>query len=189
MSSNEEPLKDKTRPEDGSPAKAVVHSVATVRNKKKLLQQALIALVAVLVIVLCFIWYKHVHDRRVVVASEQACITGSNETTLKQAYKAIAAPNVVTQKQLITKLQMIPNYQKDPDCLYPIVMYYINVDDPQAASTNLNLLANVYNPKKGYGYFPGYPIESIATLKQDVATLQLNVKQSKNNVETFSNSP
>lgn len=97
---------------------------------------------------------------------------------------ALYTGNVTNESQLAVKIKNIKGYNKDPNCLYFLVNYYLSKGDPNNASTYLKELEKVYNPKQG---FSGMFVQSLSlsTLKDEVNTLQQSFTQAQTNSKTF----
>ena len=124
------------------------------------------------------LWW-HYHNKKPTQKSSPSavavCTTKSNVANLMQAAGAIRTNNIAKQQQAVAKIQKLPNYQKDPNCLYAVVSYYINRSDAKDANLYLNELIKVYNVKQGYSGVFVAPL-SIATQKNDVATIERNAQ-------------
>jgi hypothetical protein len=82
------------------------------------------------------------------------CSSEQQKPLLNDVYEALKTPDITKLKPYVDKIQLIPGYQNDSNCLYPIVIYQINRGDPAAAKNALELLKKAYD--KNIGYDPLY---------------------------------
>lgn len=69
---------------------------------------------------------------------------------LKDIYVVLQKENKLELKPYVEKIQGIPGYENDPNCLYPIVVYQIFRGDSKQSKNALELLKIAYVPSKGY---------------------------------------
>lgn len=148
------------------------------RLKPKGKKQSLIALVIVLLLFggLAYWLVKQQGD-------SLACSGRNNQIS----YDAVGAMNPANTKSLeivTDKIRVRKGYQEDPNCLYPIVTYYIYKNDAAKANENLSLLekASQKNGKLSEAY-DGLP--GIDGLKQQVETINSINEQIKTNAQFF----
>ena len=149
-------------------------------RKRKFWLYSLVLIIIVSGIIFYFVW----HSRQ--SSTVAVCTTRSNSIILQQAGEAIIASNVAGQQQAVEKIQKLPNYQKDPNCLYVVVNYYISKGDTQNSSQYFAKLQSVYNPKQGFSKIFVIP-KSIATLQSNITVMKLQAKEQKQHTTTFSN--
>lgn len=173
-------------PAQQSTAPSVVAPASIPHNKKKSFLGIVVLVILLLVVVI--IWHDHSKKKiqpKAVTASA-VCTNQANSPTLSQAAGAIYQNDVVTLGQVVPKLKSIPSYQYDPNCLYALVIYYLDVDDVQNANLYLTKLEAVYNSKQGFSAMFVAPV-SIAALKNSVSEIQAPPKAAKNPVTAVSN--
>lgn len=51
---------------------------------------------------------------------------------------------------IVTQIKQQPGYEHDPNCLYVLTVYYINISDPANTKTYDDMLTRTYDTKKGY---------------------------------------
>lgn len=111
-----------------------------------------------------------------------ACTNNPNGV-LKEAAKFLEPSKSADLKKTINKIQTIKGYEKDPNCLNPIVTYYINVSDYQNAKFYMDMLEKRYATNSSFSNQLGSGVKNIATLRSDIAFLKKVVesKQKNNN--------
>jgi hypothetical protein len=113
------------------------------------------------------------HSKKPTVSSSNGHVC--SEQTLKLASRYLSPSNVAKLKEVVNNIQKTPNYQQDPNCLYPVVAYYINISDSHNGSMYLNKLEKVYKPSQGFSKYLGSTYV-ISTLKNDIKSIQANNK-------------
>lgn len=159
------------------------------RRRKILLGGLALVLIGVLACVVTVIVINH-RKKPVAgkVVANYSCST-KLQTNLKQAAGLIdfnLSPDKTAQLQkIVDKIKKTDKYTLDPNCLYPMVFYYIKIGDPANAQTNLDLLKRVYNPPKDYSAAIGYPVYSVKVLESDIKFLQDQSTNWHNNSQTL----
>ena len=153
------------------------------RNYHKIIKRSIIILTSLLIAaILSYLIYRLVNNKKAVVSAVPCT---SNTELLNQAAKAFSSNNLKSQQQLTSKIKSLPNYMKDPNCLYVVTHYYINDGDTQNANTYLNKLEKVYSTKQGFSsaLLGSY---SLSQLKSFVQSMNQEAKQTQQNGITFS---
>lgn len=159
------------------PTKKFLH----LRKPKRWLLGVLIAIVVAAVI---FGTIEYFYNRSKNTVANNQCSTKAEQPLLQQAGSELYSVKVSKLGQTINKIQKIPNYQNDQNCLYPIVVYYINTGDSQNANKYLQELKKVYDSKKGFStYFA--PVKSISDLQNIIKLQNEAVKNASKNAKTF----
>jgi hypothetical protein len=165
------PLTDKpTATGKGSVIPAVVSTTPPRNSQKRSLYIGGAAAIVVLIIV-GFVWYRHDHNHNAQVSAAVVCTVSAHSSTLIQAAGAMYSDNIPAQAAAVNKIKEIPNYQRDPNCLYPMIIYYINTEDTKDANLYLSDYQAVYNSRKGLSGEYGTP-KSIATLRSGIAAIK-----------------
>ena len=126
---------------------------------------------------------KHQHTSKVVTATT-VCTNKTNTPILLNAATAISEQNVQMQQQTVAQIEKLPNYQQDPNCLYPIVKYYIQVEDAQNAGKYLALLQTVYHPNQVLSNVFMQPT-SLQDLQAYTLTIEKNTQSAKEGMLTY----
>lgn len=111
------------------------------------------------------------------------CSTPQNNYLLKQAVPLFNynSSNIVALGGIISKIEKLPNYQKDPNCDYVVLTYYIYTGNLASASIYMTRLEQSYNSKKGYSEILAPSAKSISNLKRQIAEIQQAYKQAQKN--------
>ncbi len=157
-------------------------TLANMQNKiaRLLILFGVPALVVLIVLALLFNPFKAKKKPQPVAL---ACSSQSQASLLSQANDLIAKPDIIKFSQLVSKIQKLPYYKQDPNCLYPIVNYYIEISDSKDASTYLTALEKAYNPKQGLSREFTNQL-TITDFKNDITTMQ---KSQRIDVHLFNN--
>jgi len=79
-------------------------------------------------------------------ASGPAC----SAELVKKASTVLEPERVGFLEPMVTEIKQQPLYEQDPNCLYILTTYYINVSDTAAAGDSLDKLDKVYDKSTGY---------------------------------------
>ncbi|HTE22434.1 MAG TPA: hypothetical protein VK674_05340 [Candidatus Limnocylindria bacterium] len=115
-----------------------------VRHKR--FKPAVIALV-VIVALGSFAAYMGRDKKAPVVAPEGPKCT---YRMLEKARLSLDASKVAKLEPAVGEIEQIPGYDQDPNCLFVVLTYYINISDAAKARELLNKLEKVYTPSEGY---------------------------------------
>lgn len=94
---------------------------------------------------------------------------------LKEAIKSLAPKEVAGLAKSVDKIKGFKGYEKNPDLLYVLVTFYINLSDGINARKYLDMLKSVYNSKKGYDpllYEAGIAVKKPSDLESIASFLQ-----------------
>jgi hypothetical protein len=83
-------------------------------------------------------------------------------------------------KQIVSKIQSIPNYQQDPNYLYIVVQYNTNIGNIQNAQSYYNDLIKIYNSKRGLSTVLSGDGASINLLNDQITYLHNLQTQTRN---------
>jgi hypothetical protein len=108
------------------------HLISFVGKHKSSTIIVLVVIAACAVILFAYILYsKHKNNNSVLAV----CTTSQNISLLRQSEANIQTNNMLALQKQVEDIKALNNYQQDPNCLYPILSYYIGVGD----STNSSL--------------------------------------------------
>jgi hypothetical protein len=97
---------------------------------------------------------------------------GCGNDILQEAVNELTPDRIEQLHEVVHKIEKISDYQQDPNCLYVITHFYINVSDAKAASDSLSKLEQVYNADEGYHQaLKTARAKSLEVLRADVAFL------------------
>lgn len=144
----------------------------------------LVSLVVIFLILGLWSWYAFTHrpsKKTSQSVAKNICGTPANLPVLESAAANLDPANVAQLQPFAMQIQNIPFYQTDPNCLYPIVTYYINLGDAKNARANLTQLTLVYNADTGYSSHLGLDAKKPEQLDVIVKGLEDIEKSSQNN--------
>jgi hypothetical protein len=108
-------------------------------------------------------------------AISSAC-TSSEAGAILQTAATDFSPSKTTQlSDVVNSIEQLPNYQKDPNCLYVITMYNVYADNESGAQTYLSEFNKIYKNEPLSTYLTHFA--SVATLREYVATLSTQTKE------------
>ena len=136
----------------------------------------------ILFIILANSLYSFYQNHKSPPLAHNQCQTGAGGLILQEAAKIINSNQKTQLQPTVSKIQAIKNYDKDPNCLYVIVVYYVSVGDSLNSKKYLDKLLKVYDPKTGFSSKLGKDIEPIKKLQDDVAYLVKVYEQSLKNI-------
>jgi hypothetical protein len=145
----------------------------TMSVRQKLISTVVwVVLIGLVVTLLLLLWSSNSKHKMGVVCSD---------AVLKQAALAFNANKTADEKKVAAQVLTLENYNQDPNCMYILVNYNINIGDAQTAGSYLTQLEKVYKPAQGFSvYFAGAYGRSYETLKDLVANLQKQQQDLKN---------
>lgn len=92
---------------------------------------------------------------------------------LQQAALALAPDGNGRLKDIAGTIQKQPGYQHDPNCMYVVTSYYVNIGDATKAQSAMKQLSAVYSSKNGFdGALVSPHAASFKDLQQLVKSLQ-----------------
>jgi len=110
------------------------------------------------------------------------CKRQASSPIYKDAVRYLDAGRTTKLKDVVNKIKNQEQYDKDPNCLYPVVSYYLFMHDADNARKNYDLLEKAYNSKKGFSKDYGPAVASLSSLKQRTEnTEKQNADLDKNN--------
>lgn len=110
-----------------------VKSVKKKRLPRLHKKQLLLTIVLLLVVGGAGAYYFLNRKEEKKVANNQCSTQFVQDTVLRDAYPVLQSQNVDTISGLVKKIEAIPGYENDPNCMYPIVKYQILRGDPVLA--------------------------------------------------------
>lgn len=115
--------------------------------------------------------------------SEQTCQNPASEkcVLLKEGLGLFDPAQVQKLHDVVGKIKATKDYEQDPNLLYVLVTYDLNLSDAENARKDLNLLKNVYKPNVGYDPLLRNNAKTPKQLEEDVAFLERQNKYLKAN--------
>jgi len=110
----------------------------------------------------------------------QVCSGPAEITLLNEAEASIQSDDILKLKQTNSKIQKLQGYEQDANCLYPVVIYYINISDAVNSRLYLNMLVKAYDPVKGFSPALG-AARTLDRLKSNVKFLEDQLKTAEDN--------
>lgn len=110
-----------------------------------------------------------------------------SDATLGEAAGVMGRDKVFELKPIAEKIQNTKDYDRDPNCLYVVLGYYINSYDPDNAKKHLTMLKKVHDPNIGYKAPLGSKVKDIATLESEIEFITIKSAEIKNSIMTVPN--
>jgi hypothetical protein len=113
------------------------------------------------------------------------CTNPTNVQLLKEAAHNLAPNKNQELKKSVDKIKTLKDYEKDPNCLNPIVTYYANIGDSKNASLYMTKLNEKYDASKGFDK----SISNSAPTIEQLRTVTENIKGSNGSKQSGNTSP
>jgi len=172
------------KPENHGDGTVVVSERPNFLRKKK--WTAGLAIV-ILALIIGYAALKDHQKKANTVATANICVASPNNKILEDAAKNFNVKDRYQLQKDVVKIQNLPNYQQDPNCLYVLTRFYINNGDAANAQKYVDELAQIYNAKVKLDRTLGYQTLSITTLKSIISYMKKNTTQTQNNAHAFGN--
>jgi hypothetical protein len=141
----------------------------------------------IVVILITFLISRHVGDSDTTSStmshSAQCGQSGSN-SLLKEAAGNLSPAQSASLAPIVQKIMKVPDYKNDPNCLYPVVVYYINMGDATNGRTYLDAYKSAYSMSATYKSYFGNATIAPADLESSVALLEQQAKDASDNIIT-----
>lgn len=142
------------------------------RNTVKVLgsnrSKAVALVVSILAVLVLLVGVLYLWDRTRPYNSQGLC-TGSESSPIYQKMDGLSDPFFATKlKKVVDEIRKQPGFTNDPNCLYPLVIYYANISDEVNARKMFNQLKTVYLPRRGFVKALGKDTLNIKQLQQKV---------------------
>lgn len=124
-------------------------TVGSVSKRAKWLQKPLIIFLAAILVIGVIgvgLWYRNTRNKTPVPTIRVAC----TDNTLAAAASVLAPADNKQLQPIVEQIRNTEGFTEDPNCLYVVLTYYINVSDPNEARRYFTDLEKVYNPEVGY---------------------------------------
>lgn len=122
-------------------------------------RKTLLLVVALLVVAGSYMLYRGWKAGQKPVVAALTC----SDTIINKGASSVEASQVERLEPVANQIKQIPNLD-DPDCLYLLTIYYVNMSDPDNAAASFKKLQKAYDPKVGYDR----ALESVARTPKDL---------------------
>ncbi len=83
-------------------------------------------------------------------ASTDLCRGESSSPIYKEAANVINPQASSKLGDVVRRIKQMKRYDRDPNCMYAVTVYYINISDAKNAKESLTKLKSVYDSKTGF---------------------------------------
>lgn len=153
------------------------------KDKRKVVFVGLTALVVIGIIVGLVAYKQRKQDMR------PPGVAVCSETILREASQALDPTQATKLQPIVVKIEALQDFDKDQNCLYIVLTYYINSDNPQLARATFNKLNGIYDPTLGFSPKLGLHTKDLAALEADVTFREITAKERQSNMTTFEDQP
>lgn len=122
-------------------------------HKKKKLPYIIAGVVIIVALILVGVWVglkKSQPSKPKAATVSTACTDKSANGILAQAAPLLKPTQRAQLKPIVDKIKALPDYDRDPNCLAVVTVYYVNLGDSTNARQYYEKLNAVYKPNKGY---------------------------------------
>ncbi len=112
-----------------------------------------------------------------------------SEATLREASSALSPASLGQLKPIAEKVMSTKNYDKDPNCMYIVLTYHTNNDQPAIARSDLEKLRKMYDPTQGFSSYLGPNPKDLTALEADINFRETTLKETEANTLTFPENP
>lgn len=122
-------------------------------------------------------------DNKKVISYNPVC----DDDLLSQANINIEPPNTLELSKVIDKIQKLDGHDSDPNCLYVIIKYNLQIGNLEGARSNLDKLKVNYQTEKlnKIIFFEGGQKQLLQALEQQIS--DLNIRNDKNKKQVIMN--
>jgi hypothetical protein len=126
-------------------------------------------------------WFSYQQlKKRTTAANEPVCSVNEGAVLRDEAAANLKSSKVKELGSVVERIKQVKGFESDPNCLYPIIRYYLYLSDAKNAQQFYDKLAAVYDEKTGLA--PEYnTTDTLKTLKKRIAAAkQFNQSVDKN---------
>lgn len=157
----------------------VNNSVDTQKSKKHKLQVFVVILGIILV---CGALY---YFKTGITLGHNQCSGKDQAKFMQTVSDDTAFHRIPNLKSDVAKIRIIKNYDRDQNCLYPMVSYYIYTGDIKNARKYYDKLSRLYNKSKGLEKIYGKSATPLNTLSTYIEVLEKQDNESRKNDKAF----
>jgi hypothetical protein len=144
-------------------------------RRSVLLVAGLLLVVAIVLLVTNFVHQQAINkDRAALVTQAAAVLELENKNDLGR---------------IVSQIKQQPGYQRDPDSLYVLTIYYLNMGDAANARVYYDKLASVHKAKDSYSNAKLKYARSLQSLKSSVEFQESALKEAQTNSNNISPRP
>ena len=88
----------------------------------------------------------------------------------------------------VEKILKLPEFTRDPNCLYIVATYEANLGNIEQAKSYLKQLEDVYDPRAGFSTYFGQGTADIQKLREKIKSAESYDRQFKQSVDVFNSS-
>lgn len=145
---------------------------------KRRIKLALILLAVLLVALIVYFLFNQSRLNARPVCSDQQ---------LEQASTVLDRSKVEELKPIAESIQQLERFDRDPNCLYVVVSYYIYMEDPSNARTFFEKLKKAYIPDQGFSSKLGDRTKTLEDLELEVGFVEKVAQERKDNLRSIPN--
>lgn len=117
-------------------------------RKRLFTRRRLVTLLLILLVCTGICYYFLVYRESKKVGNDQCSTVAQQKTLFKDAHKTFDAPDKKGLNELVIKIKQVPDYRRDQNCIYPIVINDITRGDSTAAQQSYQQFVAVYDKKR-----------------------------------------
>lgn len=126
-------------------------------------------------------YYYFVYKESKKEVNNQCSTQAVQDTILRDAGVIIPDKKIDELGKMVKKIQQIPDYEKDHNCLYPIVKYYAMIGEAGKSRDYYNKFLKVYDAKKGMAPIFGRNAGKSGELKTEVEAREKQKSEAEKN--------
>jgi type VI protein secretion system component VasK len=132
------------------------------KNRKVIKVVAIVLAVALILTAGGYLGYRYYKNRQNSASKKTVDVCGSKYqgNLLQEAGDNLQPQSVEKLKPYVDKILGLNNYEKDPNCLYVVTLYYINISDSDQADRYNKLLQPLYDGQNKFNSYIQQPILS-----------------------------
>lgn len=147
-------------------------------NKNKYTRLAIVLALLFVVVAGVAFYIKSTQNKDTAVCSDQL---------LQEAGLVLDKSDHEQLRPFVEDIEELENFDQDPNCLYILVTYYVNINDPASARSHFEQLQAIYDPEVGFSEFFGGDVKTLNELRVEVEQVEQMAEDINNNTQGFSN--
>ena len=138
--------------------------------------------VIVFIVAMSFLGFKIIDRKQ---TAKSGCGGQATSPIYDKAATLLEPSKTKELKILVDEIKTKNNYDKDPNCLLPITLYYMNIEDEVSADKYISLIERVYSPTGKFASAYQPRIKNLDDLKSNYTYLKKLHQSDKNNTSNF----